>query len=769
MLDDQQIEPLRRRAQGGQGRLRVDVSDRFVAQGRQGLFVLLDRGARPAQDHHGAAGARRVADGRRHHRQPDLERAARSGHAAHVEGAVLLLDEFERGREPEAGSGRTGGEERLEDPRERRLVHAAAGIADPDPDMIARAQRPVGEGLPLRQGDPVELDLDRSIRARRLHGVADQVVHHLLELRRLAADDRPLGRPGEPDHGRVGRRGADLGDRLGDDRLDGAGALHRAAAPPEIENLAGDLVRPSAGLDQHLDLPRRPIGMRRQGLGRDLGMAEHDVEDVVDVVRDTAGEGADGLEPLCPAQLPLDRAALRPDLLALQRRAEAVGDDLQQAARLPEPARQIGGAALEAQQADGALAPTQPRAGPRDDAALGEGVPQGRMPGRVRGLDEDEVVRGGGDVGDQGALRHRPAPGLRKAGPVPQMHGAAAVEHQDIAMVRVQAPAHHGQDVDDVGGDLVGLAPQEAVGGLGHDGLEGDRPTQDQGAGPHQQAHAHGEGEQRQGGGVEREAETIGAGLALGVQLPAGIQQRLAGFLARRDRKRARRGADLGQQIQELAPVEHDGGDIRGLVRRQGHRGHGVEPRADVLEMLRAPVPRELRDADLQGGHGLHEPRIDVRFGQAIAQRVEIRDRVLHQGVAGLEALDHLRLPVHHLGEGPHFGVVRPARGPQVGHRRLHLAQMGDDRIVVAQMPGAGPKHVVLEARFGQREAADGPLHRHIGRLHLAIAVDQQPRQQRGQQRTEYGGLRGQPHGRWSSVGGGPGGVAGGTVTGWPS
>ena len=157
----------------------------------------------------------------------------------------------------------------------------------------------------------------------------------------------------------------------------------------------------------------------------------------------------------------------------------------------------------------------QARARERGDSALCQGSKQCRRPDPVRHLDEDEVVRRGGDVGHQGALRERPPAGCRLPRPVPQMHCFGAVEHQDVAMVRTGARAHHGHGIDDARRYLVRLARREVVGGLRHNGLEGDRPAQDEGPRPHQQAHPHHKGHQGQGRRVEREAEAVRAGLPL--------------------------------------------------------------------------------------------------------------------------------------------------------------------------------------------------------------------------------------------------------------
>ena len=84
-----------------------------------------------------------------------------------------MLGKAERLAEAEAGAFADflGGEERLEDARDRRLVHPGAGIGDGK--LCARVHR-------------LERDAQRALARHRLDRVGAEVHQHLVELRRVA-------------------------------------------------------------------------------------------------------------------------------------------------------------------------------------------------------------------------------------------------------------------------------------------------------------------------------------------------------------------------------------------------------------------------------------------------------------------------------------------------------------------------------------------------------------------------------------------------------
>src|SRR5713101_6425358 len=62
--------------------------------------------------------------------KPDVEARSNPGSAVHLHGPVVFLDDFTNRREPEPVAIGTRCKERLENPLQRCLVHAATGIRD---------------------------------------------------------------------------------------------------------------------------------------------------------------------------------------------------------------------------------------------------------------------------------------------------------------------------------------------------------------------------------------------------------------------------------------------------------------------------------------------------------------------------------------------------------------------------------------------------------------------------------------------------------------
>ncbi len=117
----------------------------------------------------------------------DLERRPDAGLAVHADAAARLLDDAEHGRQPEAGSlaELLRGEERLEDACARRLVHAAARVADREEHV--RAAKDAGRRGSAVEVDVVRLDRQDSAVGHRVTRV-DREVHH--DLRQLTGVHR---------------------------------------------------------------------------------------------------------------------------------------------------------------------------------------------------------------------------------------------------------------------------------------------------------------------------------------------------------------------------------------------------------------------------------------------------------------------------------------------------------------------------------------------------------------------------------------------------
>ena len=249
-------------------------------------------------------------------RQVDGERRALAGRALHPHVAVALLGDAVHGREPEPGAlpRRLGGEERVEDARLGLRVHPDAVVRHVEPHVLPRCggDPPAGE-LVVQRGVARR---DRDAAARLVgDGVARidrEVEDELLDLPRIGvheaerrielepqlaalADEQPEDAP-EVAHARVEV------DALGPEELAPAECQElrreRGGAVGGFPDLVHELVRLVGGRDRHLQQRREPLDRREQ---------------VVEVVRDAAGEEAHRLHLLRRPELRLDAA--RPGLV----------------------------------------------------------------------------------------------------------------------------------------------------------------------------------------------------------------------------------------------------------------------------------------------------------------------------------------------------------------------------------------------------------------------------------------------------------------------
>ena len=137
-------------------------------------------------------------------------------------------------------------------------------------------------------------------------------------------------------------------------------------------------------------------------------------------------------------------------------------------------------------------------------------------------------------------------------------------------------------------------------------------------------------------------------------------------------------------------------------------------------------------------------------------QQANVRQRILQEGVAALEALRQFLL----LGDRRGQAVGRPdieALGMRVGtqpsDRVLHRLHGLDERVVVAKQAGARLQNVAMEGSFGEREIVKGPERHRIGWFVRVDSTQQQPRQQREQQKHPESTRR-DPHGSAVAAGG---------------
>jgi hypothetical protein len=289
---------------------------RFIGHGQHfddehaDRFIILD-------DEYGLAGAqgrlakRRLVDVRSRHaataaRQEELHGRAPAFDAVDADVSAGLLDEAVDHRQPKTGTlaDRLGGEEGIERLGDDARRHADAVVAHADPHIIAGAQRFLVRGIGLIERRSTGRDGQRAARRHCVACVDGEVEQCVLELIGI--------RHRRPDvHVRRDRQ-RDLFAhcltqeifRRRDERVD----VHRL----RIERLA-----PREG-EQSMGQPRRPLG-RRGGAVHEafevgdtavVETAPHHVEraddagqDVVEVMREAAGELADGFHLLRLAEL----------------------------------------------------------------------------------------------------------------------------------------------------------------------------------------------------------------------------------------------------------------------------------------------------------------------------------------------------------------------------------------------------------------------------------------------------------------------------------
>ena len=222
-----------------------------------------------------------------------------------------LLDEAVDHREPEARALalRLGGEERLEDLLDQLRRHAASGVGDGEHHVAAGRHLLVAAGVVVVEEGVGELDGELAAARHRVAGVDREIEHRGLDLDRI---DESVPEP-------AGEHGLDL-DRLAD--CAAHHVVHAGDEPAHIDDLG--LERLTAPEGEQLLGELRPARHARHGVrhaalgalvaddvpGEQLQVSGHDLEQVVEVVRDAAGELADRLEFLSLGEFRLGAPAL---------------------------------------------------------------------------------------------------------------------------------------------------------------------------------------------------------------------------------------------------------------------------------------------------------------------------------------------------------------------------------------------------------------------------------------------------------------------------
>ena len=244
-------------------------------------------------------------------RQEDVERGALARLGIDIDETAGLLDDAVDRRQPEAGAlaDFLGREERLEDLVDDVDRNAGAGVADVDPHVVGRRHALVGQPLGFRRRYIRGPHREPAAIGHGVAGVDGEIDDHLLELRDVDLDrpqiaavhqielDLLADQPAQQ-HGEIAERVAEM-QHLRAQRLP---ARERQQLPHQRRGAGGVL------LDLH-DVLERRIG-RLVRVQQEIVRHHDGGQHVVEVVRDAAGELADGVHLLRLVDLVLQRAAL---------------------------------------------------------------------------------------------------------------------------------------------------------------------------------------------------------------------------------------------------------------------------------------------------------------------------------------------------------------------------------------------------------------------------------------------------------------------------
>ena len=131
------------------------------------------------------------------------------------------------------------------------------------------------------------------------------------------------------------------------------------------------------------------------------------------------------------------------------------------------------------------------------------------------------------------------------------------------------------------------------------------------------------------------------------------------------------------------------------------------------------------------------------------AQQANVRQRILQERVAALEALRQFLLLGDRRGQAvgwPDIEALSLRVETQPADRVLHRLHSLDEGVVVAKQAGARLQDVPMERSLGKREIVKGPQRHRIGWFVRVDSTQQQPGQQREQQKHPEG-TRQESHG----------------------
>ena len=214
---------------------------------------------------------------------------------------MVAVDDAVDDGEPEAAgaAGPLGREERLEQAPPRLLRHAGARVLNVDADVGVR----LGLEVPLAERlgrDAVGADRELAAVRHRIPGIDGEVHEGLMNLIAVGTDRGNVGAELHVDLDVLREGFLDERGHFPRDRVDVRGRKRRLGLPGEGQELLDDPAAPLDRLLDRLDAAARQLRLRPSQAGQ---VGRDDVEDVVEVVGDAAGQVADRIELLHLAEL----------------------------------------------------------------------------------------------------------------------------------------------------------------------------------------------------------------------------------------------------------------------------------------------------------------------------------------------------------------------------------------------------------------------------------------------------------------------------------
>ena len=237
-------------------------------------------------------------------RQVDLEHGAVAGLAVDPDMPAALFHDSVNGRQAEAAALALflRGEERLEDARSRRLIHAFAGVRHGDHDVVAGNDAGVIHGVGVVEIHGRGFEHQTAAVRHRVAAVHRQAHQHLLDRHRIHLDRRQRRRENGHELDIGAEKTAQQLFQLAHDRVDVHNLRLQHLPPAERQQLARQRRRPFARVPDLFEIgPQRVV--ERNVVEHQVAVTEDRSEQIVEIVGDAAGELANRLHLLRLPQL----------------------------------------------------------------------------------------------------------------------------------------------------------------------------------------------------------------------------------------------------------------------------------------------------------------------------------------------------------------------------------------------------------------------------------------------------------------------------------